>query len=36
VPTVTVAGPLPNTYTIQLTWVEPGIGNQAYTLSFQT
>ena len=36
VPTVTVLGPLPNTYTIQLAWVEPGIGNQVYTLSFQT
>ncbi len=36
VPTVTVVGPLPNTYTITLAWVEPGIGNQGYTLSFQT
>ena len=38
-PTVTVvAGVLGvlNLYTITLAWVEPGIGNQGYTLSFQT
>lgn len=35
-PTVQVAGPAPNTFTIRITWVEPGIGNQLYQLSFQT
>lgn len=37
VPTVTAVGPpLPTTYTITITWVEPVIGNQSYVLSFQT
>lgn len=26
----------PDTYTITVTWTEPGIGDQTYTLSFQT
>ena len=36
IPTVTVVAGVPNSYTIILAWVEPGIGNQGYTLSFQT
>ena len=35
-PTVTVAIGVVNLYTITLAWSEPGIGNQGYTLSFQT
>ena len=34
--TVQVVQPTPNTYTIQIRWVEPTIGNQLYSLSFQT
>ena len=36
VSTVKVVLPVPNTYTITISWVEPGIGNQTYALSFQT
>lgn len=30
------AATAPDTYTITITWVEPGIGDQTYELSFQT
>lgn len=30
------AATAPDTYTITITWVEPGIGDQEYELSFQT
>lgn len=30
------AATAPDTYTITITWVEPGIGDQTYVLSFQT
>ena len=34
--TVQVVQPTPNTYTIRISWREPTIGNQSYSLSFQT